>query len=53
MDRLDHHNRVIDHNRYGEHQSRQGDEIDGEADQAHAEECTDQGDGYRDGGDNG
>ena len=53
MYRLDHHNRVIDHNRDGEHQCGECDEVDGEADQAHAEECTDQGDWNCDGRDDG
>ena len=40
MHRLDDHNRIIDHNRDGKHERRQGDEVDRNADKLHHEEGT-------------
>ena len=53
MDRLDHHNGVVDHNRNRQHESRQGDEVEREADELQHEECADQGHRDGDGGDEG
>ena len=51
---LDHHDGIVDHNRDRKHQSRQGDEVDGEAYDIEHKECTYQrhrdGDGRDDGG---
>ena len=53
MHRLDHHYGVVDHNRDGEHESRKGDKVDGEADELHHEERTDKCHRYGDGGNDG
>ena len=54
MDGFHHHNGVIDHNRNGQYQCRQGDKVDGEANYAQHGECTNQshrdGDGRDEGG---
>ncbi len=47
MHSLDHHDGVVDHDGDCKHQGRQGDEVDGEPDELHREECTHK--GYRDG----
>ena len=41
MHRLDDHNRVIDHNRDGQHKRGQGDEVDREPDKLHHKERAD------------
>ena len=53
VDRLDHHNGVVDHDGDGKHEGGEGDQVDGEADEVHHEERADKGHGYRDGRDKG
>ena len=53
MDRLDHHDGVVDHNGDCEHKGRQGDEVEREPDEVEHEECADKGHRDGDGGDDG